>query len=171
MVKDCYTGDYCTIKNISIYDKNEDYLVNNAWTTINHPTHTVTLEDITTMYGNEFDASSIGTVSIDSWNTDYDLLYNYGTVENPNWGYYYWDYPTISAQDIIDGKLAYTGSDLRLYTNIQDTNGDNLVYWSWGNTIHSFNADNIVSLEDIATMYEITSTLMILQEFLLIVGM
>lgn len=61
-------------------------------------------------------------INITSFNVDNSLFINEGTKENPQWiqfwDYYYANnntYPTFTAQDIIDGKLAYTGNYVSFY--------------------------------------------------------
>lgn len=130
-----YSGDYLQINEIYIYDKNGDYLVDEGSAQIRSDFHVITLEDIATMYGNSFSADDIGSVYIDNYNGD-DIWYNSGTIENPSWDYY--DGETMSAQDIADGKFAYSGNYVELCTEIYDQNENCLVDYDWSdNTLNA----------------------------------
>lgn len=118
-----FSGEYLSI-DPEVYN-GESYISNSGY--VNKPLnlHTLSLTNLEDSYNVSIEADY--NITFDSWEVDNEVYFNEGTAENPNWVYLRDHFDSnesnsILAQDIIDGKVAYTGDWLDYYVYIYDAN-------------------------------------------------
>ncbi|NVN99539.1 MAG: hypothetical protein HXX17_09460, partial [Geobacteraceae bacterium] len=110
-----------------IYDQNPQSQLIPALTTSAQNCHILTLNDFA---GNgSMGLEQIQQIYIDDYWSDGSLQFNDGTAADPQW-VNYWDSSvvnnndyTITAQDLVDGKLRYIGSYMDMSSQVADSQG------------------------------------------------